>query len=105
MAATVAGHIAQAPPAARRLLTQLRRAIRAAAPGVTERIGYWIATGCSVTTRLRPAARSQGQRSVWVCHGGRNAKWQRVASSAAGAHWRHGDTVSVTPQREGLACG
>jgi hypothetical protein len=62
-------------------------------------------TACSATARPRPAARTQGQESVWVCHGGRNAKWQRVASPAADAHRRHGDTVSATPQREGQACG
>lgn len=62
-------------------------------------------TACSATARRGPAVRSQGQESVWVCHGGRNAKWQRVASPAADAHRRHGDAVSATPQREGQACG
>jgi uncharacterized protein YdhG (YjbR/CyaY superfamily) len=41
---TVAGYIAKAPPAARRALKQLRAAIKAAAPGITERISYRIPT-------------------------------------------------------------
>lgn len=58
-------------------------------------------TACAVS---RPPARVQGQSSVWVCHGGRNPKWQRVASPAADAHRRHGDAVSTEPQREGAGC-
>lgn len=42
--ATVAAYIAGTPPAARRALKQLRAAIRAAAPGITERISYRIPT-------------------------------------------------------------
>lgn len=42
--ATVADYIAQAPPPARRALRQLRTAIKAAAPGITERISYRIPT-------------------------------------------------------------
>jgi uncharacterized protein YdhG (YjbR/CyaY superfamily) len=41
---TVADYIAQAPPVARRALRQLRSAIKAAAPGITERISYRIPT-------------------------------------------------------------
>lgn len=41
-AATVADYIADAPPKARKALKQLRTAIRAAAPGITERISYRI---------------------------------------------------------------
>lgn len=41
---TVAGYIAAAPPAARRALRRLRAAIRAAAPGITERVSYRIPT-------------------------------------------------------------
>ncbi len=49
-----------------------------------------------------PAATPQSR--VWVCHGGRNARWQRVAAAAADAHRRHGDVVSETPQRERAPC-
>jgi uncharacterized protein YdhG (YjbR/CyaY superfamily) len=42
--ATVADYIAKAPPQARKALKQLRAAIRAAAPGITERISYRIPT-------------------------------------------------------------
>lgn len=41
---TVADYIAAAPPVARRALKELRRAIRAAAPGITEKISYRIPT-------------------------------------------------------------
>lgn len=43
-AETVAEYIANTPPRARRALRQLRAAIRAAAPGITERISYRIPT-------------------------------------------------------------
>ncbi|HET9276251.1 MAG TPA: DUF1801 domain-containing protein [Gemmatimonadales bacterium] len=43
-AETVAEYIASTPPRARRALRQLRAAIRAAAPGITERISYRIPT-------------------------------------------------------------
>ena len=39
---TVADYIAERPPIARRALKQLRTAIKAAAPGITERISYRI---------------------------------------------------------------
>jgi uncharacterized protein YdhG (YjbR/CyaY superfamily) len=39
---TVADYMAKAPPVARRALKQLRTAIKAAAPGITERISYGI---------------------------------------------------------------
>jgi len=48
--------------------------------------------------------RGHQQQSVWVCHGGRNPKWQRVSASAADAHRRHGDRVSEAPQRKGERC-
>lgn len=41
---TVADYIARTPPLARRALKQLRAAIKAAAPGITERISYRIPT-------------------------------------------------------------
>jgi uncharacterized protein YdhG (YjbR/CyaY superfamily) len=40
----VADYLAKAPPVARKALKQLRRAIKAAAPGITERISYRIPT-------------------------------------------------------------
>jgi len=43
-AATVRDYIAQAEPKARKALKQLRTAIKAAAPGITERISYRIPT-------------------------------------------------------------
>jgi uncharacterized protein YdhG (YjbR/CyaY superfamily) len=42
--ATVSDYIANTPPKARKALKQLRAAIRAAAPGLTERISYRIPT-------------------------------------------------------------
>jgi uncharacterized protein YdhG (YjbR/CyaY superfamily) len=44
MTTTVADYIARTPPVARRALKQLRTAIKAAAPGITERISYRIPT-------------------------------------------------------------
>lgn len=41
---TVSDYIAKTPPVARRALKQLRTAIKAAAPGITERISYRIPT-------------------------------------------------------------
>ena len=41
---TVSAYIAKAPAKARKALKQLRAAIRAAAPGITERISYRIPT-------------------------------------------------------------
>ena len=41
---TVTDYIAKTPPIARRALKQLRAAIKAAAPGITERISYRIPT-------------------------------------------------------------
>lgn len=58
--------------------------------------------GCAVAVG-QPGV-GAGTDSVWVCHGGRNPKWQRVAAPAAEAHRRHGDTVSTTPKPEGEAC-
>jgi uncharacterized protein YdhG (YjbR/CyaY superfamily) len=43
-AETVSEYIASAPPKTRQTLRQLRRVIRAAAPGITERISYRIPT-------------------------------------------------------------
>jgi uncharacterized protein YdhG (YjbR/CyaY superfamily) len=43
-ATSVAAYIAAAPPVARKALRQLRKAIKSAAPGITERISYRIPT-------------------------------------------------------------
>jgi uncharacterized protein YdhG (YjbR/CyaY superfamily) len=43
-ATTVSEYIAKTPPKARKALKQLRTAIKAAAPGITERISYRIPT-------------------------------------------------------------
>ena len=43
-AVTVSDYIAKTPPKARKALKELRRAIKAAAPGITERISYRIPT-------------------------------------------------------------
>jgi hypothetical protein len=48
--------------------------------------------------------RSGAPGSVWVCHGGRNPKWQRVSAAAADAHRRHGDQVSEIPKPQGQRC-
>ena len=42
--ATVSDYIAHTPPAARKALKQIRAAIKAAAPGITERISYRMPT-------------------------------------------------------------
>jgi hypothetical protein len=53
----------------------------------------------------RVGAKGQGaQQAVWVCHGNRNPRWQKVAAPAANGHRRHGDPVSTSPRRDGAAC-
>ena len=60
-----------------------------------------LAAGCSAAVQTP----GQGnQQFVWVCHGNRNPRWQRVAAPAADAHRRHGDRVSSRQQEEGGAC-
>jgi|GEM_PF-4318802 len=61
-----------------------------------------LVTACTVSGTARIA---QPDNSVWVCHGGRNAKWQRVSANAAQAHQRHGDMVTQEPQTRGAPCG
>lgn len=58
--------------------------------------------GCATTISTR--GETEGQESVWVCHGNRNPRWQRVAAPAADAHRRHGDRVSDEPREQGAAC-
>jgi hypothetical protein len=60
-----------------------------------------VVNGCAAT--IGTVGREQQDR-VWVCHGNRNPKWQRVAAAAADAHRRHGDRVSTEAQEEGAAC-
>ena len=60
-----------------------------------------LVSGCATAAAVRGP---QAESSVWVCHGGRNPKWQRVSANAASAHRRHGDRVSETPQPEGQGC-
>lgn len=58
-------------------------------------------TGCAT----KVGTMGQGaQDAVWVCHGNRNPRWQKVAAPAARGHQQHGDKVSTTPQQEGAAC-
>ena len=57
--------------------------------------------GCS--TAVQRAGQSDTE-FVWVCHGNRNPRWQRVAAPAADGHRRHGDRVSTRAQENGAAC-
>ncbi len=64
--------------------------------------------GAGVDTRPEPRV-SEGADDVeagfvYVCHGNRNPRWQRVGAPAADAHRRHGDRVSDRRQVEGEAC-
>ena len=59
------------------------------------------ASGCS--TAVQRAGQSDTD-FVWVCHGNRNPRWQRVAAPAADGHRRHGDRVSTRAQENGAAC-
>jgi hypothetical protein len=67
-----------------------------------------LAPACSKAVSVRgpqPAVRAgETQKSVWVCHGGRTRKWQKVSVNAAGAHRKHGDRVSDTPKPAGQRC-
>lgn len=58
--------------------------------------------GCSVA--IRKQGQGQGQESVWVCHGNRNPRWQKVAAAAADAHQRHGDQISTEPREDDASC-
>ena len=63
-----------------------------------------IASAVSACATLR-VKQPTPQASVWVCHGGRNPKWQRVSAAAADAHRRHGDQVTESPRQKGKRCG
>ncbi len=60
-----------------------------------------VVSGCAAT--IGTVGREQ-QARVWVCHGNRNPRWQRVSAAAADAHRRHGDRISTEAQEEGTAC-
>lgn len=57
-------------------------------------------SGCTTVVATRPAP----EEHIWVCHGGRNAKWLRVSSAAVNGHSRHGDRISYTEQPAGAPC-
>jgi hypothetical protein len=70
-------------------------------------------SACSTTVVRGGPAPSRGPGAVaappadgkvWVCHGGRQAKWQQVSQSAARAHERHGDRVSTRAHLGGARC-
>ncbi len=60
-----------------------------------------VVSGCAAA--ISTVGQGQQER-VWVCHGNRNPRWQRVAAPAADAHRRHGDRVSTEAHEEGTAC-
>ena len=59
-----------------------------------------LVSGCA-TIRVQGV---QPNSRVWVCHGGKKAKWHSVSANAASAHRRHGDRVSDSPQPKGQRC-
>lgn len=52
---------------------------------------------------IRQAAEAD-QSKIWACHGGRRAKWIRIATPASDAHRRHGDRLTRVWQTKGAAC-
>ena len=65
-----------------------------------------LAGGVALSACARPM-RMQGTvqlSSIWVCHGDRDRKWQRVDASEGDQHRRHGDRVSNDRQEEGQRC-
>ncbi len=76
--ASVADYIAKAPPVARKALKQLRTAIRAAAPGITERISYRIPMFALDDRYLLYIAAFKEHVSVYPVTSGMVAKYGKV---------------------------
>ena len=74
----VTDYIAKAPPAARRALKQLRTAIKAAAPGITERISYRIPMFALDDHYLLYIAAFKEHVSVYPVTSGMVAKYGKV---------------------------
>jgi uncharacterized protein YdhG (YjbR/CyaY superfamily) len=75
---SVTDYIAKAPPAARRALKQLRTAIKAAAPGITERISYRIPMFALDDRYLLYIAAFKEHVSVYPVTSGMVAKYGKV---------------------------
>ena len=75
---SVTDYIATAPPAARRALKQLRTAIKAAAPGITERISYRIPMFALDDRYLLYIAAFKEHVSVYPVTAGMVAKYGKV---------------------------
>jgi uncharacterized protein YdhG (YjbR/CyaY superfamily) len=75
---TVSDYIAKAAPVARRALKQLRSAIKAAAPGITERISYRIPTFELDGRYLLYIAAFKEHVSVYPVTGGMVAKYGKA---------------------------
>lgn len=77
-ATTVAAYIARTPPLARKALKQLRAAIKAAAPGITERISYRIPTFDLDGRYLLYIAAFKEHVSVYPVTGGMLARYRKA---------------------------
>ena len=75
---SVADYIAKVPPVARRALKQLRTAIKAAAPGITERISYRIPMFALDDRYLLYIAAFKEHVSIYPVTSGMVAKYGKV---------------------------